>query len=408
MSTVARAPLSARFGPSPERSTAGGGPDVSGVAVERVDLSRRLGRLRFIRAGEELYRSTGGSRPPGMFAESVHLDPERSPGLACMEALGLVARVDGRIRGRMVVLRPAGGGDTGWFSRLDLRAAPPVLAALVAEGARWIRRAGGRRWLGPVGLMPGEVCGVQIDGFVGRRVGDLPQCAPGMDRALTSVGFSLAAESGFWSLPVAPHPIGLPAAARAPSQVLDPTSPASVQAIDWPQLLARLPRTTDPVARLHCDPVRLRQELLRAAVPGGVAYVAEAGGVAAVGVLRPHCAAAPGIDVPRWVARMRYWKRRQGSGEGIAQIFTIAERAADPLLAGAVLDRLVRTARDLGYRRVLVGPVSTEAQGAITTLRDRGARIDRRYHVYAQEIDPADSGATRPSSTSRRPLTRQH
>lgn len=358
-----------------------------GVTVERVDLASRWARMRFVRAGEQLDRQRGFRVGPSFVAETYRLDPHNSPALACTEAIGLLARVEGRLVGRMVALRPSGGGEEGWFSRLEVQGGAPVLSALAAEGARWVARGGGVRWSGPVGLMPGDVCGVQVDGFVGRRAGDLPRWPRDISESLSTSGFTAARETGFWLLPITSGKTTRTTRCRLETADLDLADVDTCADIDWNDLLARLPASTDPVSRLTCAPDRLRHELLRNAIHGGVTYASVGGTVAALGVLRPACSAVPGVQLPAWLTRLRQWKRRATAGEGQARIWTIADHHTDPIVAAAVLDRLVRRARTLGYRRLLVGPVATEADGVITALRDRGARIDCRFNVFAQRID---------------------
>ena len=358
-----------------------------GVTVERVDLSDRVGRLRFVLAGQQLEGSAPEGPGPSLLAETYRLDPHNSPALVCAEAVGLVARMHGRVVGRMVALRPTNGGEVGWFTRLDVHGRSSVLAALVAEGARWVARGGGRRWLGPVGLMPGDVCGVQVDGFVGRRASELPRWAPGTADALRANGFSVARETGFWTLPVPPAVSDRVSVNPVATQSVDLAQPHARCSVTWDTLLDGLRSSTDPVSRLSCDPDRLRHELLRTAIAGGVTFATREPEGVALGIMRPACSSVPGLRLPAVLTRLRQWKRRSRAGEGHVRLWATAATEQDAMVAGAILDRLVSRARSLGYRRLLVGPVATDANGATTALRDRGARIDCRFHVFAREID---------------------
>ncbi len=358
------------------------------VTVERVDLSLRWSRIRFVRAGLLLDGVARGSSRPSFGAETYRLDPHNSPALACTEALGLIARVRGEVAGRMVVLRPAGGGPEAWFSRLETRGGVEVVAALAREGARWARRGGAERWSGPVGLMPGDVCGVQVDGFVGRNMGDVPRWPRHIAGVLADTGFEPANESGFWNVPLDRAEPGRSHSSGVELADVDLTDLESTQNIDWPALLARLPPSTDPVCRLSCDPYRLRHELLRTAVPGGVACALVGGEVVALGVLRPVCGSVPGLRLPPWLTRLRQWKRRGAAAQGQARMWTISDHKHDEWLAAAILDRLSSRARERGYQRLVVGPVGMDCDGTIGALRDRGARIEGRFQLYAQRIDP--------------------
>ena len=360
-----------------------GGALARSVTVERVNLAHRWGRIRFARTRVNDVGVSGGVGEQSVFAQTYGLDPNNSPALAQAEAVGLLARIGGRVVGRMVALRPASSGDCAWFSRLELSGGAAVMRALAFEGARWASRRGVSRWCGPVGLMPGDVCGIQVDGFVGRRMGDVPSSPRGLGATLAAAGFAPSVETGFWHLPL---PTARRTVARAETTNIDLTDLQSDVEIDWASLIDRLPTSTDPVSRLMCDPDRLRHELLRPAVQGGVSCALVGGAVAAFGMLRPVCALAPGLNLPRWMTRLRRWKRRTTAQEGQARVWSVVEHQADEWLAGTVLDALSARAGALGYRGIVVGPVSLSAQGTIAALRDRGARLQGRFQLYAQEI----------------------
>ncbi len=355
------------------------------VTVERIDLANRWERVRFARTRVGRWSSRRSVDAPSLLGETYRLDPRNSPALSCAEALGLVARSGGQVVGRMVALRPISSGDSAWFTRLALAGGPEVMAALAQEGARWAARKGAVRWLGPVGLMPGEICGVQVDGFVGRRMGDVPTSPRGMGSTLTRAGFATAFETGVWHLPISERRrVG----GRVETANVDLTNLEDDSELDWAELIARLPATTDPVSRLACDPHRLRHELLRPAVQGGVSCALVGGSVAAFGMLRPVCTLTPGLALPGWLVRLRQWKRRSTAAEGQARVWVVAEHEGDEWLAGAVLDALTDRARRLGYGGIVVGPVGMDSHGTITALRDRGARLQGRFQLYAQKIDP--------------------
>ena len=245
--------------------------------------------------------------------------------------------------------------------------------------------------------MPGDVCGVQIDGFVGRRMGDVPSSPRGLGATLAAAGFAASVETGFWHLPL---PVERRTVARVETTDVDLADLRNETDVDWADLITRLPTTTDPVSRLMCDPDRLRHELLRPAVQGGVSCALVGGAVAAFGMLRPVCALAPGLNLPRWMTRLRRWKRRATAQEGQARMWSVVEHQSDEWLAGTVLDALSDRARTLGYRGMIVGPVPLSAQGTIAALRDRGARLQGRFQLYAQEIH-------RPRHSSKKVLVSQ-
>ena len=367
------------------------------VTVERVNLANRWDRIRFARTRVDGAAGASSRVEHSVLAQTYGLDPKNSPALSHAEAVGLLARSGGRVVGRMVALRPVVGGDSAWFSRLQLAGGAAVMRALAFEGARWASRSGISRWCGPVGLMPGDVCGVQIDGFVGRRMGDVPSSPRGLGATLAAAGFAASVETGVWHLPL---PVERRTVARVETTDVDLADLRNETDVDWADLITRLPTTTDPVSRLMCDPDRLRHELLRPAVQGGVSCALVGGAVAAFGMLRPVCALAPGLNLPRWMTRLRRWKRRATAQEGQARMWSVVEHQSDEWLAGTVLDALSDRARTLGYRGMIVGPVPLSAQGTIAALRDRGARLQGRFQLYAQEIH-------RPRHSSKKVLVSQ-
>jgi len=361
----------------------------AGVAVERVRLVDRAARMRFVRAGEALRATHAVFRPSARHDEAFRIDPTEAPGAGCQHVLGLLAHRAGRVVGRLVALRPVDGGETGWFARFDFDGDPDVADALFREGARWVRRGGAVRWMGPVGLVPGEGCGVLVDGRVGRTVGDLAYHPPEHARWLGLGGWRGASEAGVWRIAVRTSPGSHTDPARAGLEVVPVSLKAPAESLDdagWAAFLAALPRNTDPLVRLRCGATELRHELLRTAAEGGICFVRRRGRVVGLGVLRPHCACASGTRLPGWIGRLRAWKQRRITRVGGLRIWRIAEGRTDPEPTEVLLDALVERAERLGFRELLVGPIPDDASGTIAAVRARGGRIDRRYRVFAQAI----------------------
>jgi hypothetical protein len=367
----------------------------------------RVGRARFVWAGERLHRQWGRGPRFSMRREAFCLDPERNPCLGGMELMGLIARAAGRLVGRMVVIRPRGGGPEGWFARLDLASGGSSFAALASEGGRWIALGGGQRWMGPVGLLPDDVSGIQVDGYIGRREHAVPRGVPSTVEALQEGGFEPVAETGFWRVSIPRHPRPSPTGCRVQTISGDPEQADPRLSSGCTEVWSRQRRSPIPfVDRILSDEGQ-RAALLRTAVSGGVtvAQLEEKG--VAMGLVRPSCFSALGIGLPGWASRLRAWKRRAVAQEGMAQIWTVADLESDPQVGAAILDSLEAHARSRGFGRLLVGPISTDNHGVIRSLCDRGARIDCRFQIFAQVIDQRSPRSQNLKWSPRVALTRQ-
>lgn len=369
----------------------------AGVAVERVQLADRAARHRFVRASAALRAQNAVFRPSTSSDEAFRLDPSGVSGGGCRGMLGLLAHQAGRAVGCLVALRPSARespGD-GWFASFDFNGDPDVARALFAEGARWVQRGGATRWLGPVGLLPGEGCGVLVDGRVGRTVGELPFHPPEYSRwfAEAEDDWGMASEAGVWRVAVGGGGASHTDPARAGLKVV-PIDLASLRSsnLHWEAFLRALPASTDPLVRLRGGPNTLRHEVLRTAADGGVCFVQLRGEVVGLGVLRPHCGCVSGIRLPNWVGRLRAWKQRRITRTGGLRIWRVGTGLSDPEPSEILLDALVDRAERLGFRELLVGPVPDTDSGTIAALRARGGRIDRRYRVYAQPLGQIASG----------------
>ena len=129
-------------------------------------------------------------------------------------------------------------------------------------------------------------------------------------------------------------------------------------------------------------PDRLRHELLRPAVQGGVSCALVGGAVAAFGMLRPVCACA-GIE-PTALDDTTASMEAEDNGTRRASAWSVVEHQADEWLAGTVLDALSARARRWATADDC-GACAVECAGTIAALRDRGARLQGRFQLYAQE-----------------------
>ncbi len=362
----------------------------AGVAVERLPLTDRAERLRFVRAAAALQAQSGACRPAVAREELFRAGPDRTTGREGHSMLGLLAHQAGRPAGCLVVLRPSNpeAPGEGWFARFDFNGSSDVARALFKEGARWVQRGGATRWLGPVGLVPGEGCGVLADGWVGRTIGELPYHSPAHSRWFSEAeSWDVASEAGVWRVPVGGSRGSHTDADRAGLRVV-PVDLGSLSASDdfWDSFLRALPTSTDPLVRLHDGTVSMRHEVLRTAAEGGVCFVQRRGEVVGLGVLRPHYGCVSGSRFPRWVSRLRTWKQRRVARTGGLRIWRIGAGIADPEPTEVLLDALVERAERIGFREILVGPVADTDAGTIAAVRARGGRIDRRYRVYAHPL----------------------
>lgn len=171
----------------------------SSTPIEILPLSpaRRADRARFIAVPGPLYR--GDPRYVAPLRREVHalLDPAGNPWHRHAKLALFVARLEGRMLGRVAAIRDprydairtAPIGFFGFFDCVDDRA---CARALLGEAEGWARARGARVMQGPVSPSMHDECGTLVAGFESPPMIQMPYNPPYHEALLESCGYGKA------------------------------------------------------------------------------------------------------------------------------------------------------------------------------------------------------------------------
>ncbi|MGH9246249.1 MAG: hypothetical protein ACRD29_18450 [Acidimicrobiales bacterium] len=132
------------------------------VTVEAVQ--GRVARRRFVELPYVLFRGEPRWARPLVAYERWRLDGNRNPAYEGGETEWWLARVAGRVSGRLLAWAPHGGGE-GRFGFFDVVDDGEAAAALIAAAAGWLRTHVCSAMVGPVAFNGTDEGGVLVGGY---------------------------------------------------------------------------------------------------------------------------------------------------------------------------------------------------------------------------------------------------
>ncbi len=141
---------------------------MNSIAVSQVTTSAE--RDAFIQFPWQIYRDDPAWVPPLLLERKEFLDRKKHPFYEHGDAALFLARVDGKIVGRIMAsddpkynaLHQSNVGCFGLFESVN---DPAVAAALFEAAAGWLRAKGRTEVMGPIDYSTNYVCGLLVEGF---------------------------------------------------------------------------------------------------------------------------------------------------------------------------------------------------------------------------------------------------
>jgi hypothetical protein len=169
------------------------------VEIEEVHSGRNAATRAFLDLPFRLYRDVPIWVPPIRDDARRQIDPRRNPFFGHSSALILLARLQGRPVGRLVVLDNSNYNrfnhtTTAFFSLFECEDDTATAAALFAAGFAWARRRGLTTIQGPQGFTAMDGLGLLVEGFQHRPAFGIPYHLPYYERLLLGVGFEPAGD----------------------------------------------------------------------------------------------------------------------------------------------------------------------------------------------------------------------
>lgn len=184
---------------------------LSPVAVELEPVRSPREVEAFVRFQLELYQGDPLYVPPIVAERKDFLDRSKNPFLRHCELAMFVARVDGRIAGRIAAVVDANYNQhhleqTAFFGFFDCVNDTAVAAALFDAAERFAVAQGMKKLVGPVNLSTNYDCGLLVEGHDKPPAMMMPYNAPYYEPLLVSAGFKKAKDLFSYELSTAVAP----------------------------------------------------------------------------------------------------------------------------------------------------------------------------------------------------------
>ncbi len=182
-----------------------GAPGAAGDA-QVVPLGMSRGdRLRFLRAGDDIYRGDPHRVLPLTRDFLRRTDPAANPFFRHAEVAHFVLRRGGRDAGRIAAVRNGRaeefrGDRTGYFGWFECPDDDGAAGALVGAARAWLEARDCSGMLGPVSYSTNDECGLLVDGFDGPPCLMMPYNPPWYERLLLRTGLVPAEDLLAWDL----------------------------------------------------------------------------------------------------------------------------------------------------------------------------------------------------------------
>ncbi|MHC4924346.1 MAG: GNAT family N-acetyltransferase [Planctomycetota bacterium] len=172
--------------------------------IVRLGFSKQE-RLRFLRAGMDVYAGDANFVPELQSDLLRRTDPGDNPFFAHAEVTHLVAHRDGRDVGRIAAIRntrseEARSDHSGWFGWFECENDAATAKALFDKAARCLGEHGCDAMLGPASYSTNDACGLLVEGFDGPPVLMMPYNPPWYADLLASAGCEPAEDLLAWDL----------------------------------------------------------------------------------------------------------------------------------------------------------------------------------------------------------------
>lgn len=143
---------------------------MSNAILEKIDLSARRDRKRFITVPWAVYANDSMWCPPLRLERYLHLGARTNPAFEHLELAAWLAwrdnRAVGRITAHIDTLRaPVQPDSIGYFGMLEAPDDPAIFKQLTAAAETWLAERGVKAVQGPFNLTINDECGLLVDGF---------------------------------------------------------------------------------------------------------------------------------------------------------------------------------------------------------------------------------------------------
>jgi hypothetical protein len=182
---------------------------VAVITVEEV--SGRAAFKRFFEYAYMQFLSEPRWSPPLVAHERKRIDPHQ-PFFDEGDGEYFLARLRGKVAGRVTAHIAGKGDEQGWFGFYDVVDDPAVTAALVEQAAAWLREHGCTTMTGPASLTP-DGPGVLVNGFAVAGTTGRPWHPDWYAAQLEAAGLRRTEETRTWRLP--PSQLGVVTPAMA-------------------------------------------------------------------------------------------------------------------------------------------------------------------------------------------------
>ncbi len=202
-----------RFGAPPkdlpklEPAPAGRESAHEGVRIQRVDLSKKAQRKRFLDVADAIQGQDPNFISPLRMERMKFLDTAHNKALASLELEAWIAERDGRDVGRITAHVDRAydahhGVKAGWFGFFESVDDPAVAHALLAKAVEWVQAKGAHEIIGPNNFTTNHQCGLLVENFDRPPFVEMTYNPPYYEALLTSFGFGKAKDLLAWWIDV--------------------------------------------------------------------------------------------------------------------------------------------------------------------------------------------------------------